>query len=274
MNNELLNLLDPVIAIAEQAGKAIVPYFAQDRLLKVQHKMDCTLVTEADIAAQAIIKTELQKLTVHYPIVSEEDQQWEEYAIRKEWSRYWLVDPLDGTKGFVNHLPEFSVNIALIENNAPILGVIYGPMTQICYYAAFEQGAYKKQHGIIKRLHGAVFNPNNPRIILGQYHQSRQFLELFQGKSFQLLRMNSSLKFGCLAEGSADIYPRFGPTSEWDTAAGQCLLHEIGGIVVDFAGQSLQYNAKPSLLNPKFIALSDRSALKFLKPFFTGEKSA
>ena len=274
MTSELINLLDPIIAIAEQAGQAIEPYFAQDRALKVQHKVDRTLVTEADLAAQTIITAGLQQLAIKYPIVSEEDQVWEEYAIRKEWPRYWLVDPLDGTKGFVNHLPEFSVNIALIENNKPILGVIYAPISQVCYYAALEQGAFRKHQGVIKRLHGSVFDPNNPRIIMGQYHQPRQFLEFFKGKSFQLLRLNSSLKFGCLAEGSADIYPRFGPTSEWDTAAGQCLLREVGGIVVDFEGQSLQYNAKPSLLNPKFIALSDRSALDFLKPFFTGEKSA
>lgn len=257
-------LLDRILEIAEDAGRATLPYFVKGGVLNIQHKLDNTPVTQADIAAHAVIKNDLEKLPECYPIISEEDGMWENYAVRKQWQRYWLIDPLDGTKGFVNHLPEYTVNIALIENHQPILGVVYAPASHACYFALKGEGAFKRTGYSQQKLKVKHKATERLKVLIGQYHRPKSLAKLEAMGPTEVMRLNSSMKFCYLAEGLADLYPRFGPTSEWDTAAGQLILEEAGGLVVDFAGQTLQYNAKSSLLNPRFLALADSSRLEAL----------
>lgn len=250
-----------IVELARQAGQAIMPYWHSGSALTVQDKADNTPVTQADLAAQQVIAEGLQVITPDIPVISEEQAQVPAEQ-RLAWPQCWIVDPLDGTRGFIAHCEEFTVNIALADSqHNVILGVIYVPVLDHCYYATKGEGAFRQLgNQAPERLQTRPFSPDTMHVLIGHYHNlDRVPAALQPGDACSLSSVNSSLKFCLLAAGEADLYPRMGPTNEWDTAAGQCILEEAGGKVVDFSGQSLQYNARQTLLNPEFLALGDAS---------------
>jgi 3'(2'), 5'-bisphosphate nucleotidase len=252
-------LLAEIGAIARAAGTAILGIYRDD--FAVQHKDDASPLTAADLAAQRVIATGLSGIAPELPMLSEEARAapWEQ---RRTWSRYWLVDPLDGTREFVKRNGEFTVNIALIENHRPVLGVVLAPVTGELYAAAGGQGAWLQQHagGDWQRI--GVRTLAEPAVVAGsRSHGSdtHDFLDALLGTPYQPFPMGSSLKFCLIARAVADLYLRLGPTSEWDTAAAQCVLEQAGGAVLDLHGEPLRYNTKDSVLNPEFLAVGDRS---------------
>jgi 3'(2'), 5'-bisphosphate nucleotidase len=254
-------LLQECLNLVRQTGLVLMDFWRRKQDLNIQRKKDGSEFTRADLAAHQIIVETLQKLTPSIFVLSEEGE-WPEYEDRKKWSYYWLVDPLDGTRGFINHLEQFSINIALIKDHQPVLGVIYAPASETVYYAVQGGGAFKQvkfeERQPLKTLSRSREAPW--RIVIGQYSRGRRLEQMINHFcEYQLLHVNGSVKFGWLADGEADLYPRLGSISEWDTAAGQCILDESGGTIIDFQGRKLQYNQKASLLNPEFIALSDTS---------------
>ncbi len=255
-------LLQQVMAIACDAGEAIIPFYKQSHdVLQTSLKSDESPVTLADIAANDVIVAGLNNLQAVWPVLSEEDKAARDYAVRKQWSRYWLIDPLDGTRGFIAGMPEFSVNIALIEQHKPILGVIYDPVRRELYSSLAGLGAHKGLVTNKHQLHTKTIDWQQITVATGHFHNPNRLASLLADQvPYKRLALNSSLKFCRLAEGLADVYPRFGPTSEWDTAAGQSILEEAGGVVVDLSGQPMQYNAKSSLENSAFVAIADPSA--------------
>ena len=251
--------LREVILLAKKAGQDILKYYAlPNEAMHVAHKKDNTPVTAADLCAHEIIYRGLQTLTPQIPILSEEGNipRWE---VRRRWERYWLLDPLDGTRGFVERRDEFTVNIALIERHRPMLGIVYAPVPKECYFAKQKCGVFKQVNDESpKRIHTKPMNWESFSVLLGQYLRSPRLPELFKSiAGCQVIRLNSSLKFCRIAEGEGDLYPRFGDTSEWDTAAAQCILEVAGGGVVDLNGKALQYNAQASLVNPAFVVMGD-----------------
>lgn len=243
-----------VVAIAKAAGDAIMTVYGQDDF-SVSHKGDDSPVTAADLAAHHVIVAALAKQFVGIPIMSEEaaDIAWDE---RRQWQTYWLIDPLDGTKEFIKRNGEFTVNIALIHQGVAIAGVVYAPVLDTYYYGAKHLGAWRQQAGQESPLLGAKVPRAMPMIVGSRSHLSpglAQYLQQFG--EHDILSVGSSLKFCMLAEGSADLYPRLGPTSEWDTAAAQAVLESAGGTVVCYeSSEPLTYNQKPDILNPYFIA--------------------
>ena len=245
--------------IARAAGEAILSIYHSD--FAVQTKADASPLTAADLAAQQVIMTALAKLDPVLPIVSEEAKTlaWSE---RQQWSRYWLVDPLDGTREFVKRNGEFTVNIALIDDRQSVLGVVLAPVTGELYVAEHGQGAWlqKRSGGSWQRIQARALA--QPPVLAGsRSHGSLQdsMLQALVGADYQLVPLGSSLKFCLIARGDADVYLRLGPTSEWDTAAAQCVLQEAGGAVLDLQGRPFSYNRGESLLNPEFIAVGDRT---------------
>jgi 3'(2'), 5'-bisphosphate nucleotidase len=246
-----------VAELARVAGDAIVEVYEGD--FSVQTKSDASPVTAADLAAHRVIVAGLAQFEPLLPILSEEALalSWSE---RRQWSRYWLVDPLDGTREFVKRNGEFTVNIALIDNHRSVLGVVFAPITGEMYVA--EKGAGAWLHSVPD----GDWSPLNtrplasvPTVAGSRSHGGAQNAVLDQliGSDHQLQPMGSSLKFCLIARGDADVYLRLGPTSEWDTAAAQCVLDEAGGAVLDLTGQTFRYNRGESLLNPEFIAVGD-----------------
>lgn len=253
------SLLSNVVSIAKQAGKQILDIYHSD--FTVEYKADNSPVTAADTRAQQIIYQGLRQLTPEIPIISEE-LKIIDFAERQHWQRHWLIDPLDGTKEFLEKNGEFTINIALIENHVPIVGVIYVPVFDLCYFAATNKGAFKKiaeqETTLLKTV---AWEKNASTVIAVSRRHGMDLLQNFlnQFPALNLIRCGSALKFCWLAEGFADVYPRFSPTSEWDTAAGQCILEEAGGTVIDTKGRVLRYNTKPSLCNSAFLAVGDKS---------------
>jgi 3'(2'), 5'-bisphosphate nucleotidase len=251
--------IEPVVALAKLAGDSALKYFKlSSEQMNVGYKQDHTYITNADLEAHHILQQGLQKLTPMWPILSEEGviSPWE---LRRHWLRYWLLDPIDGTRGFVEQCEEFTVNVALIDQRQAVLGVVYAPALKLCYYAARGCGVFKQvDKQIPEAIHSAAMNWHAFKILFGRYLHSPRMPELFkQVPGCEVVSLNSSLKFCWIAEGKGDVYPRFGDTSEWDTAAAQCVLEQAGGAVVDLEGKALQYNAKESLINPAFIAIGD-----------------
>lgn len=250
-------LLLDIGALARRAGDAIMAVYRED--FDVEMKSDCSPLTAADLAAQKVIAEGLAQLDPPLPLISEEASQlpWEQ---RREWSRYWLVDPLDGTREFVKRNGEFTVNIALIENGTPVLGVVLAPVTEELFVAARGHGAWwqVQRDGEWERISTRTLA--NPPVAAGSRSHggsSEMTLRRLLGEDYQLHPLGSSLKFCLIARGSADVYLRRGPTSEWDTAAAQCVLEEAGGAVLDLAGKPLHYNRGESLINPEFLAVGD-----------------
>lgn len=248
-------LLIKVLKIAEAAAVAIMGIKKQCEHLHVQIKKDNTPVTEADLISHSIIHSGLSQLTPTVPIISEE-QTVTDFETRQSWQRYWLVDPLDGTKELLGGYDDFSVNIALIESDKPTIGVIVAPVSEISYIAATGIGAYKlAPHEEARIIKISDPHPQPIRAAVSRRHgeKTKKFLSHFD--NHEIIAIGSSLKMCAIAEGRADIYPRIGHTCEWDTAAGQCILECAGGQVVDQHGKPLKYNTKDSLLNPNFLAL-------------------
>lgn len=250
------SLLQDVVFLAKQAGKKILSYYHSE--FKVDYKADNSPVTVADIAAHDFICQALNHLTPKIPILSEE-LKTVSFAERQ---RYWLIDPLDGTKEFLEKNGEFTINIALIEKNTPILGVVYAPVFDFCYFAENDYGAFKQvAEQAPTHLLASSWKKNSPiTMIISRRHGVVSLQDFFrQFSALNLIRCGSALKFCWVAEGFADLYPRLSPTCEWDTAAGQCILKEAGGAVIDPQGQILRYNTTPSLLNTAFLAVGDKT---------------
>jgi 3'(2'), 5'-bisphosphate nucleotidase len=248
-------LLEAVIAIAARAGRAIMDVYDSD--FAVELKDDRTPLTQADRAAHEIIVAGLGRLPLELPVLSEESTG-AEIEGRRRWERYWLVDPLDGPREFIKRNGEFTVNIALIEGHEAVLGVVDAPALGVVYAGATGSGAVKRADG--RTVPIAVRRPAaEPLRVVGSRSHASPELAAFLDTigPHELKPMGSSLKICLVAEGAADLYPRLGPTSEWDTAAAQAVLISAGGSMMDFTGQPLAYNARESLLNPHFLALGD-----------------
>ncbi len=259
MLTEIRQLLNPLLLIANQAGLAIMDIYERRADLKVRHKADHSLLTLADELAHDILVTQLSRLTPGLPILSEEGHHID-HRQRLQWDSYWLVDPLDGTKEFVDRTSEFSINMALVHANQPLLGVVYIPALQISYYAIHQGGAYKRLACGAAQAIRVRKKPDTTMIAISRRHNPQRLQAMLANLgSYRVLTMGSAWKICQVAEGSADIYPRLGPTSEWDTAAGQCVLEEAGGQLIDLQGLALRYNTKESLLNPGFIAIGDKN---------------
>lgn len=255
---DLKSICHEVLNIAHQAGAEILKLYNTN--FDVQLKSDQTPVTEADMVADQLIHRLLNQLTPEIPVLSEEDDRVP-FDIRRQWSRYWLVDPLDGTREFIKRNDEFTVNIALIDNHHSILGVINAPALKLDYFAWQGGGAYKLQPGIAERsIHCRKANPEQ-LVIAGSRSHASSKLQGFMDNlgDAELLSMGSSLKSCLVAEGEADVYPRLGPTSEWDTAAAQCIVEEAGGQIRQIDMSPMRYNTKDSLLNPEFFVFGDDS---------------
>jgi len=249
-------LLEPVQALAADAGRRIVEIYAT--AFEVEHKDDKSPLTAADLASHETIVAGLQQLTPDIPVLSEESASIP-YAERSQWARFWLVDPLDGTKEFIKRNGEFTVNIALIEGREPVLGVVYIPVTRICYCAARGVGAFKQEPGQTAQRITVASLADGPARVVGSRSHRGESLDAFLARlgEHDMVSIGSSLKFCLVAEGRADIYPRLGPTSEWDTAAAQCVVEAAGGQVLAVNGERLAYNTKESLLNPHFLVIGD-----------------
>ena len=249
-------LINDIIDIAVTAGKRIMEVYDTD--FDVVKKDDNSPLTQADMAAHNTIVDGLRRLTPDVPILSEESANIP-FAERASWKRYWLVDPLDGTREFIKRNGEFTVNIALIDDHQSVLGVIYTPVTGVTYYAARGMGAFKMtSDSDAVAIHARKKIPDST-VIAGSRSHRGDSLEAFLSRigDYEILSMGSSLKSCLVAEGRADIYPRLGPTSEWDTAAAQCIVEEAGGRLTTTDMQPMRYNTKDSLLNPHFLVFGD-----------------
>ena len=244
-----------LLQLACDAGDAIMHVYARD--FAVETKQDDSPLTAADLAAHRILCDGLAALTPDIPVLSEEaaDIPW---ATRRAWTRLWLVDPLDGTREFVKKNGEFTVNIALIEDHEPVMGVIFAPALDVLVHAERGVGTFLRTEGEDMPLSTQRPAAAPLRVAASRSHLTERTERLLDAiGAHERVGLGSSLKFCRLAEGRIDFYPRYGPTSEWDTAAGQCILECAGGSVLDTHGTPLRYNTKDSLLNPDFFALGD-----------------
>lgn len=268
---DLQPLLDVAVAAAIEAGRAILEVYASD--FAVQSKEDRSPLTLADKRSHEVIASRLGASgAAHYPLLSEEGRNIP-YAERKAWEMFWLVDPLDGTKEFIKRNGEFTVNIALIRAQRPVLGVIYVPVTDVLYYAAQGLGAWRLDRAAAGADRGtAVRLPATDAgrpctVVASRSHLSPEteaFLQELKGRHgrMEIVSAGSSLKFCLVAEGKADVYPRFAPTMEWDTAAGQAIVAEAGGTVVRSTDQVAMVYNKEDLLNPWFLVTGSPDAVR------------
>lgn len=253
-------LLAPVIELARRAGEVILPYWRAN--VTVVAKADASPVTAADIAAHHLLVAGLQALAPDIHVLSEEDADIP-LSERATWERWWLVDPLDGTKEFISGSEEFTVNIALIEQGRVVFGVVSMPTNNRCYFGGAGLGAWRSDdegHAAPISVRAAPAPGEAFTVVASRRHTSPEQERLLAGLSdslgdLQLTSVGSSLKFCLLAEGAADCYPRLAPTSQWDTAAAQGVLEGAGGEVLDLAGETFNYPSRESLLNTSFLAL-------------------
>lgn len=262
---DLKSLVDPIVALAEDAGRAILEVYSTD--FEVQSKDDESPLTQADLASHRWIEAGLKSLTPDIPIISEESGL-PDFEERSQWTRYWLIDPLDGTKEFVNRNGEFTVNIALIENQRPVLGVVHVPVSGKTYVGCKGIGARRRDgdtEAVAIKVAATAGKP--PRIVGSRSHRGASLDAFLENLGdYDMVPMGSSLKFCVVAEGGADLYPRLGPTSEWDTAAAQAVVEQAGGHVVTLDGKPMKYNAKADILNPHFLVIgaADKDWLSLL----------
>lgn len=253
---DLNKLLIEVRKAVAEAGAAILEIYADPSRFETESKADDSPLTAADVAANKLLVSRLQELTPEIPILSEESKQSPWYD-RKRWTDCWIVDPLDGTKEFLKRNDEFTVNVALVRNHTPVLGVVYAPALQQWYYAVIHEGAWHQTGGkVIEQIKVNELPVDRPWKVVGSRSHKTPEVEAFVKRlgEAEMVEMGSSLKLCLVADGTADIYPRLGPTSEWDTAAAQIIVEEAGGQVLDAeTGQPLTYNARESILNPHFI---------------------
>ncbi|PLX66971.1 MAG: 3'(2'),5'-bisphosphate nucleotidase [Denitrovibrio sp.] len=268
-------LLDEVIDIAVQAGSEIIEIYKKD--FSIEYKDDKSPLTEADKHSNDVICTGLQRLDRQYPILSEENKAVE-YAERKNWDCFWLVDPIDGTKEFIKKNGEFTVNIALIENGSPVMGVVYAPALETLYYGMKGHGAFRKTSSKLETLPVIENDPAESkiiRVVASRSHlneETSNFIDniakQYPNCEIEKVSKGSSLKLCMVAEGSADVYPRVAPTMEWDTAAAQGVVEAAGKHIYNFEtfpSDNVKFNLeiitckitynKENLLNPFFIVL-------------------
>jgi len=252
-------LLAGVIALAHAAGDAILPFWRAD--VAVTAKADDSPVTAADLAAHHVLLDGLTALAPNIPVLSEEDANIAQ-SVRAAWTRWWLVDPLDGTKEFISGSEEFTVNIALIEQGRVVFGVVSMPTSGRCYYGGAGLGAWREDGSERSPISVRNTPPEGEplTVVASRRHSSPRQERLLTGLSehlgeLRLTSVGSSLKFCLLAEGAADCYPRLAPTSQWDTAAAQGVLEGAGGVVLQLDGEPFSYPARESLLNDYFLAL-------------------
>ena len=260
------DLLESVQHIAVLAGQEILDVYHDVSPIDVTTKDDASPLTQADTRANNVIVEQLQSLDSAIPILSEEIER-PEFATRATWERYWLVDPLDGTKEFINRNGEFTVNIALIEDGEPVLGVVHVPVSGSTYFGGSSvAGAWKKlgvEDPLPLRTSSIGPAALSMRLVASRSHRGELVDRLVeqagsQFENIETMSMGSSLKLCLVAEGSADLYPRLAPTSEWDTAAAHAVVRAAGGEVVTTDFIPLRYNQKESLLNPHFLVIGDQ----------------
>ncbi len=262
---DLKALAESVAAIAMRAAEGILAVYADPQHAAAQLKADHSPVTLADLRAHALILQALQALTPELPVLSEEGAL-PPFTERRRWQEYWLVDPLDGTREFLSRNGEFTVNIALIREGIPVLGVVQAPVSGNCWMGIPGLGAWKSAAGSQwQAIHTAPLNPSLLRVLGSRRHGGDALQALLTRlrphfTQLSLSTAGSSLKFCLLAEGLADFYPRLAPTSEWDTAAAQAVLEAAGGAVWQEDLQPLRCNRGESLTNPSFLAVGDATA--------------
>lgn len=260
------NTVPETIALSRRAGEAIMAVYRSGDL-GTSSKADDSPLTKADMASHQIIVAGLKNLSPNIPILSEEAADIP-YAERELWPCYWLVDPLDGTKEFIKRNGEFTVNIALVENGEPVIGVVFAPALDVCYYAARGAGAFvQRGKNAAQPIQAKPHQAGRAiRIVASRSHSDARTAALLEQIGVhETISMGSSLKLCLVAEGEAHLYPRLGPTMEWDTAAAHAVVNEAGGTVCDVAGNELRYN-KADLHNPEFFVFStgDQALRKFI----------
>ena len=251
-------LREGAITLARDAAAAILGIY--DSAFAVEHKADASPLTAADLAAHRILVEGLERLTPDVPVLSEEAAEDATWNVREGWRRLWLVDPLDGTREFVKRNGEFSVNLALVEDGDVVFAVVQAPVGGALWHATRGVGAFRREGERDVAIQSRRPAHAPLRVAASRSHRdgrTEAFIE--QLGEIEPVSLGSSLKFCRLAEGSLDAYPRFGPTSEWDTAAAQAVVEAAGGAVVTTDGERLRYNTKPELLNPHFLVYGDRS---------------
>lgn len=258
------DVLEALVQLVEDAGAAILAIYETD--FEVETKSDASPLTQADLAAHRTIEAGLKRLTPDIPLFSEESEL-PTFDVRRKWQRYWLVDPLDGTKEFVNRNGEFTVNIALIDNQQPVFGIVGVPVRGHIYVGLEGRGAFRLSRRPGEpaklRLHGRPRQDEEPLVVVASRSHGGERLEQYLASLEETFGgvnrtpVGSSLKLCILAEGEADLYPRLGPTSEWDIAAAHAVLAAAGGEVWAADGSPLSYNSKDSVLNPEFFAAAD-----------------
>lgn len=257
-------LVEELVTLVEAAGAAILEIYETD--FEVETKSDSSPLTQADLASHRTIEAGLSRLTPQIPLFSEESEL-PPFEVRREWQRYWLIDPLDGTKEFVNRNGEFTVNIALIDSHQPVFGIVGVPVREHVYVGIEGKGAYRlsRRPGEPARqeLGGRLRQEEEPLVVVASRSHGGERLEQYMLELEETFGgvnrtpVGSSLKLCILADGEADLYPRLGPTSEWDIAAAHAVLAAAGGEVWVVDGSPLSYNSKESVLNPEFFAASD-----------------
>ncbi len=268
-NKHLMEMLPELLSIAEQAGEAILQVYdvSDDTVTKgiaFTTKDDESPVTKADHAAHEAIAAGLSRIAPKTPQLSEEGDI-PPFETRSSWAQYWLIDPLDGTKEFINRNGEYTVNIALIDNHEPVLGVVYVPVKKVFYYGVKGQGSWKKTSAGVASITARKVNGGSQvKIVASRRHGAEEVEKMISEAekafgSVEKVSMGSSLKICMLADGAADWYPRLALTSEWDTAAAQAVLEAAGGAIYDDEFNKLECNRKDSMLNPFFHAVADGS---------------
>ena len=259
---DLEQLCGECVNIARDAGQAILEIYNTD--FDVEAKADDSPLTAADMASHNLIIERLQQLTPEIPILSEESAKLP-FEERASWQTYWLVDPLDGTREFVKRNGEFTVNIALIHEHESILGVINVPVLGIDYYGWQGGGSFKVENGETHAIQVKKLDPDGKLVVAGSRSHGSELMQQYMARlaenmgEAEMISMGSSLKFCLVAEGRADLYPRLGLTSEWDTAAAHCIVEQAGGHISQIDMTPLRYNTKDSLLNPFFFVYADAS---------------
>ena len=257
-NVDLESLVASIVALSRQAGEKILHIYRDE--IAVEIKADSSPLTEADLASHHCLVDAIQGFESGFPIISEESDSLS-FETRKTWETYWLIDPLDGTKEFIKKNGEFTVNVALIHNHEPVLGVVYVPVKDDCYFAAKDLGAFKQTNDNDPvKIQVRTKTPEIPTVAGSRSHKTGALGEYLEKLGdHDIISMGSSLKFCLVAEGAADLYPRLGLTSEWDTAAAHCVVEQAGGKITQLDGSPLLYNTKDSYLNPYFLVYGDSS---------------
>ena len=255
----LAALLPAVRRLATEAGERILDHY--EKPSPVDYKADDSPLTVADRASHDYLAAALRALTPDVPVLSEEDDPGD-YAARRGWGRFWLVDPLDGTKEFVKKTGEFTVNVALIEGEEPVLGVVHVPVKGVTYSAAEGAGAFKQEGDAAPTpIRVRACDPRKLTVVASRDHAGPEVAAILErmdaeGVEVSSASMGSSLKFCLVAEGKADLYPRTVPTFEWDTAAAQCVVEQAGGRLTTLDGERLRYN-KEDIRNPSIMTAGD-----------------